>query len=163
MPETWARIGLTLALRKDAADTATWFGRGPGESYVDKKMSQRFGTWELPVEKLWTPYEFPQESGNRTDVRWVRFDKSENRGSGGAGLTARFGDREGCSFSASHYRCADIDEAKHPFELERMKREEVIVRFDWRHHGLGTGSCGPKTLDEYALKSGPFEFNLLLE
>jgi beta-galactosidase len=47
--------------------------------------------------------------------------------------------------------------------LEREKREEVIVRLDWRHHGLGTGSCGPKTMEEYALKSGPFEFSLLLE
>jgi beta-galactosidase len=163
MPETLARIGLTLALQKDVADAVTWFGRGPGESYVDKKMSQRFGTWGVPVEELWTPYEFPQESGNRTDVRWVRFHRSENRESAGGGLTARFGDQEGCNFSASHYRCADIDEAKHPFELERMRREEVIVRLDWRHHGLGTGSCGPKTLDEYTLKSGPFEFDVWLE
>ncbi len=163
MPETLARIGLTLALRKEVVDTATWFGRGPGESYVDKKMSQRFGTWQLPIAELWTPYEYPQESGNRTDVRWVRFHRAGNRENDGAGLTARFGDKEGCSFSASHYRCADIDMAKHPFELERMRREEVIVRLDWRHHGLGTGSCGPKTLDEYALKSGPFEFEIWLE
>jgi beta-galactosidase len=163
MPETWARIGLTLALRSEFADTVTWFGRGPGESYVDKKMSQRFGTWQLPIEKLWTPYEFPQESGNRTDVRRVRFHRAGNGKGDEAGLTARFGEQEGCSFTASHYRCDDIDAAKHPFELERMRREEVIVRLDWRHHGLGTGSCGPKTLEEYALKSQPFDFDLWLE
>jgi beta-galactosidase len=44
-----------------------------------------------------------------------------------------------------------------------MRREEVIVRLDWRHHGLGTGSCGSKTLEEYALKSQPFDFDLWLE
>jgi beta-galactosidase len=163
LPETMARIGLTLALHKEVADTATWFGRGPGESYVDKKMSQRFGTWQLPIEELWTSYEFPQESENRTDVRRVRFHLAGDKESDVAGLTARFGDQEGCSFSASHYRCDDIDAAKHPFELERMRREEVIVRLDWRHHGLGTGSCGPKTLDEYALKSRSFEFDVWLE
>jgi beta-galactosidase len=32
MPETWVRIGLTLALREEVADTVTWFGRGLGEA-----------------------------------------------------------------------------------------------------------------------------------
>lgn len=173
MPITLARIGLTLALRPEIVDTVSWFGRGPGESYVDKKMSQRFGNWQLPVGELWTAYEFPQESGNRTDVRWVRFhnrgrqSEVEGEEASGDGLemgfTVRFGDQEGCSFSASYYRCSDIDKARHPFELRRMRREEVIVRLDWRHHGLGTGSCGPKTVEKYALKSEPFEFDLWLE
>jgi beta-galactosidase len=98
-------------------------------------------------------------------MRWVRFGNAGSRGEGGqgGGLTARFGDQEGCSFSTSHYRCADIDAARHPFELERMKREEVIVRLDWRHHGLGTGSCGPKTLEEYTLRCEPFDFDVWLE
>jgi beta-galactosidase len=162
LPPTLARIGLTLALRPEVVDTVSWFGRGPGESYADRKMSQRFGKWKRKVGELWTRYEFPQEAGNRTDVRWVRFHKG-GPGAEETGLTARFGDQEGCSFSASHYRCADIDAARHPFELEKMRRDEVIVRLDWRHHGLGTGSCGPKTMDEYALKTGKFEFDVWLE
>ena len=57
-------------------------------------MSQRFGNWECPVGELWTGYEFPQEAGNRTDVRWVRFSNAGSQGKGGqgVGLTARFGD-----------------------------------------------------------------------
>jgi beta-galactosidase len=37
-PKTLARIGLTLALRPEVADTVSWFGRGPGPSYCDMKM-----------------------------------------------------------------------------------------------------------------------------
>ncbi|KFZ15053.1 hypothetical protein V501_02909 [Pseudogymnoascus sp. VKM F-4519 (FW-2642)] len=158
LPKTWARIGLTMALNSEV-NGVEWFGRGPGESYSDKKLSQRIGTWKSPVDALFTNYEYPQESGNRTDVRWVAFQD----GTGAPLLKASFGDKEGCSFSASHYTATDIDKATHPYLLEREKREEVIVRLDWRHHGLGTGSCGPKTMEEYALKSGPFEFSLLLE
>jgi beta-galactosidase len=161
VPRTFARIGLEFGLNK-ITDT-TWFGRGPGESYRDKKLSQAFGTYNLPVEKLWTPYEFPQESGNRTDVRWVSFSTSSSESSPSSSIKASFADQEGSSFQASHYATQDVEESKHPFELEKKKKEETLVRLDWAHHGLGTGSCGPATLKEYELLSEEFEYEVLLE
>lgn len=158
LPRTFARIGLTLSLGSDISE-AKWFGRGPGESYRDKKYSQLFGTHQLRIDDLFTNYEYPQESGNRTDVRWVTFIDSN----GAEALKANFGRQEECSFTASHYSTEDLDESKHPYELEKKKKDEVIVRLDWKHHGLGTGSCGPKTMEEFALKSEPFDFWVLLE
>ncbi|KAF4547577.1 Beta-galactosidase-like protein [Elsinoe fawcettii] len=152
-PSTLPRIGLSLSL-VEAFEQVEWFGRGPGPSYRDMKLSQHFGYHETSIADLWTPWEFPQESGNRTDVSVVDFKSS------GPSLKAIFASPS--SFSASHYREKDIDSATHPFELERHKTKEVNVRLDWQHHGLGTGSCGPKTLDEYALKFGPFEHELWL-
>lgn len=176
LPKTFARLGLTFSIPKSANFTqASWFGRGPGENYKDKKLSQRFGNWSKQIPDLWVPYEFPQESGNRTDVRWVEFQSGSTSSilesvaqkvigkEHNVGLKASFGDQEGCSFQASHYDVSDVDEAKHPYELEEKRKEEVIVRLDWDHHGLGTGSCGPKTLDKYALSSGDFEYEVLLE
>lgn len=154
LPSTFARIGLTLSLND--IESSTWFGRGPGESYRDKKLSQKMGTYTAPIDQLLTDYEFPQETGNRTDVRWVVF-------SGGRGaLKASFGALEDASFSALHYATRDIQEARHPYELHKKKREETVVRLDWAHHGLGTGSCGPATLKQYELSSGPFEYEVLL-
>ena len=155
-PSTYARIGLTLSLNN--IEEANWFGRGPGESYRDKKLSQRFGNYSAPIEDLITDYEFPQETGNRTDVRWVKFSNGD-----GDGLKAYFGDLEEASFSALHYSTKDLDECEHPYELYKRKRKETIVRLDWAHHGLGTGSCGPGTLLQYQLKSGRFEYEILLE
>jgi beta-galactosidase len=61
-------MGLPLSM-----DWVEWFGRGPGETYNDKKLSQHFGKWESSVQGLFVDYEFPQETGNRTDVRRVKF------------------------------------------------------------------------------------------
>lgn len=155
LPDTFARIGLTFALNNTSK--ATWWGRGPGESYRDKKFSQRIGKYSASIDELFTDYEFPQDTGNRTDVGWVEFSGT------GQTLKAYFGDLEGASFSALHYTTADLDECRHPYELYKRKKEETIVRLDWAHHGLGTGSCGPPTLPKYQLRSERFEYEILLE
>ncbi|PKS11322.1 hypothetical protein jhhlp_003084 [Lomentospora prolificans] len=168
LPYTFARFGLTFGL--EGVEQVRWFGRGPGESYSDKKMSQAFGTWQSTVDDLFVDYEFPQDGGNRTDVRWVEFlgkPSEEEAAADGPKkrlIRARFGDLEGASFSAMHYTTEDLDEARHPFELRERKRKDTIVRLDWAHHGLGTGSCGPATLSQYELKtSRTFEYELLLD
>jgi beta-galactosidase len=157
LPNSFARIGLTLSLNN--VSTAQWFGRGPGEGYWDKKRSQRFGTYTKPIDELFTDYEFPQETGNRTDIRWVEFAGKDKKES----LKANFGDLDGASFSALRYTMKDLDECEHPYELYKRKRDETVVRLDWAHHGLGTGSCGPVTLPAYELHCEPFEYEVLLE
>jgi beta-galactosidase len=47
--------------------------------------------------------------------------------------------------------------------MKKLKREEVVLRLDYKHHGLGSGSCGPQTLDEYALLTEKFESEILLQ
>ncbi|KAI1469289.1 glycoside hydrolase family 2 protein [Daldinia caldariorum] len=171
LPRTLPRIGITMQLpsewaggNKDAA-AVTWYGRGPGESYRDKKLSQRLGVYQVAqVSELWTDYEYPQEGGNRTDTRWVNFTHVS-----GESLAARFSDlndpdtkRKLFDFNASHYRVADVEAAKHPYELRKKKTENVVLRLDAAHHGLGSGSCGPSTRDEYLLLTEDFEFVVVL-
>ncbi|KAJ9151395.1 Glycosyl hydrolase family 2 [Pleurostoma richardsiae] len=158
LPGTLARFGLTAALA--GCGSARWFGRGPGESYRDKKESQLVGNWEAGVDELLVDYEFPQDGGNRTDVRWVEF-----LGGGDERLLrARFGDLEGASFQAMHYGDEDLEESTHPYELHKRKREDTVVHLDWVHHGLGTASCGPGTLPQYELRTDrEFEFEILLD
>lgn len=90
-------MGLPQSLNK-----VDWFGRGPEESYKDKKLSQLFGNWTSTVENLFTNYEFPQEGSNRTDVRWVKLDSGE------ASIKAKFGKQDGFSFTATHYTWKDL-------------------------------------------------------
>ncbi|KAK6435881.1 hypothetical protein LTR95_007936, partial [Oleoguttula sp. CCFEE 5521] len=166
LPQTLPRIGFTLGLPADFQEVS-WFGRGPGESYKDMKLSQRVGLYSVPsVSDLWTSPEFPQECSNRTDTRWLTMSSPS-----GATLTAQFfepskpGERHLFDFMTSHYDVHDIHEAKHPYELEKMRKDHFILRLDADHHGLGTGSCGPKTLDHYALKieeGKVFEYGMLL-
>ncbi|KAF5254821.1 hypothetical protein FANTH_441 [Fusarium anthophilum] len=73
VPKHIPRISLTMSLPK-GYNKATWFGRGPGESYRDKKEAARFGRWSASIEDLQTNYEWPQENGNRSGVRWVQIE-----------------------------------------------------------------------------------------
>ncbi|EUC32828.1 glycoside hydrolase family 2 protein [Bipolaris zeicola 26-R-13] len=163
LPRTLPRIGLVLELPKQF-QKVEWFGRGFGESYRDSKLSQPVGKYTASsIDELWVDYEVPQESANRTDTRYV----SITNGSG-AGLLAQFAgkaeaERKLFDFQASHYRMKDVAAAGHPHELRKSKREEVVLRLDAQHHGLGSGSCGPRTLDEYSLLCEPFEFEVLLQ
>src|SRR5205807_496949 len=69
-PPTLPRIGLQLGLVQSLAN-ATWFGRGPGESYPDTKKAARLGLFSGTIDDLHTPYIYPQENGNRSDCRWI--------------------------------------------------------------------------------------------
>lgn len=135
VPKTFPRVGLTLSLNPKF-ENVSWFGRGPGESYKDKKLSQLVGNFSLPVDKLMTDYEFPQENGNHTDTRWVKFLN------GNGSLKAVFEGTDGFDFAAGHYHTKDIEKAQHPFELKKYKVDEVVVRLDADHRGLGSQSCG---------------------
>ncbi|KAJ3755230.1 glycosyl hydrolases family 2, TIM barrel domain-containing protein [Lentinula raphanica] len=156
LPKNFARIGLTFRMPPEF-DTVRWFGRGPGESYRDKKLSQMFGTWEATIDQLFTNYEFPQENGNRTDVRWVSISSDEKQ------LKIIFPSGEGGNFCASHYTTEALESSRHPFELEEKRLKNVVFRMDFAHHGLGTGSCGPKTMEKYALKIEEFNYEVWLE
>ncbi|KAK4237238.1 glycoside hydrolase [Achaetomium macrosporum] len=164
LPRAWGRLGLVTAVA--GCERVHWFGRGPGESYRDKKLSQLVGMWDLPVDELITDYEFPQENGNRTDVRWVELlsredgiDHKRRRL-----LRASYGTFQGASFSVLPYSAHDLDEAQHPYELRERRREDRVVHLDWMHHGLGTGSCGPETLPQYTLDaSKEYDLEIVLE
>jgi beta-galactosidase/evolved beta-galactosidase subunit alpha len=146
------RVGLDLELAGDATDV-TWYGRGPGESYVDSRESALLGRYDRAVEDLHTPYVRPQENGNRTDTRWVRFSD----GRVGLEITTD----SPFDFSAHHYTTADLETTDHDGELPR--RDPVFVSVDHAHCGLGTGSCGPPTLDPYRLSpSDTYEFAVSL-
>lgn len=69
--------------------------------------------------------------------------------------------RPGFDFAVSKYTSYDLDQAQHPHELQGSKG--VNFRVDDDHHGLGSASCGPDTLEEHQLKMRVFDFTVRLE
>jgi len=149
---TLPRIGMQLSLPNEL-DNVAWFGRGPDESYVDSKQAGRFGLYRANVDELYTPYVFPQENGNRSEVRWVTFTNPH-----GMGLMV-IGQPE-TNFSIHRFTVDDFEKAKHTNELR--PRDYLTVNLDYKQNGLGTACCGPGPLDPYLLKTEAFAFNLLL-
>ena len=54
-----------------------WYGRGPWESYWDRKTSAMVGLYEGAIVNQYYPYVRPQENGNKTDVRWAKLSKKK--------------------------------------------------------------------------------------
>ncbi len=151
--DTLPRIGLLTALPGEL-DRVQWYGRGPGECYRDTKQAGRIGLHSAVVDDLHTPYVVPQENGNRTDVRWVALSDLH-----GAGLLA-VGDPL-LNFSVSRFSIEDLEKARHTCDL--TPRPEIFLSLDHAHMGIGSGSCGPKTLPEHELKTSGFRFTYRLQ
>ncbi len=77
------RIGLAYRM-PSAVDTVEWYGRGPHESYADRKTSAAIGLWRGRIADQNHDYMRPQETGNKTDVRWMEVSQA---GTGGLRIT----------------------------------------------------------------------------
>ena len=73
------RFGVVLPVEK-SLDQFTWYGRGPEENYSDRYTATFMGIWSGKVSEQFYPYIRPQESGNKTDVRWATLCDSEGSG-----------------------------------------------------------------------------------
>lgn len=142
------RLGLTLALPPDFTHL-TWYGRGPHESYPDRKAGAAVGRYRGTVAEQFVPYIMPQENGNKTDVRWLTIGNDA-----GVGLHVQADPL--MDASVGHYTAADLFAARHVHEL--TPRDAVILNLDHRQMGVGGASCGPGTLPDYLLPPGEYDF-----
>ena len=140
------RFGLRTSL-PDGFEDLTWYGPGPGETYVDRLLGSPVGVWEATVDGLFTDYSEPQENGNRTATRWAAL----TRGDGTGLLVAALGQTEAdrLDVSALHYSLEDLDRAKHTYELERSDTVHLLVG---RQMGVGgDNSWGAQPHAEFQL------------
>ncbi|HEY4701208.1 MAG TPA: beta-galactosidase small subunit, partial [Streptosporangiaceae bacterium] len=152
-PVPLPRLGLRMALPAEL-DQVEWFGLGPGEAYRDSRRAARVGRFRATVAELQTPYVFPQENGNRADVRWAQVTDDA-----GAGL--RVTADPVANISVHRWTAGDLDAARHPSEL--TPRDHLFINIDHAHNGLGTGSCGPGVLPAHRLVAGPATFSVTFE
>ncbi|MFL6332542.1 MAG: glycoside hydrolase family 2 TIM barrel-domain containing protein [Pyrinomonadaceae bacterium] len=149
------RVGMQ-ALIPGEFRNVEWYGRGPQETYWDRRTGAAVGIYRSNVDELWTPYVEPQENGNRTDVRWVTFTNAS-----GAGLRATGLDQP-IYFSAWPFRMSELERAKHSAEIEMSK--EITVNLDHLQMGVGgDDSWGAQPHKEYRLPAKPYVYKFRLE
>jgi beta-galactosidase len=148
------RVGLTLQL-PGALNRAIWYGRGPHESYWDRKTGARIGRYEAAVADLHFPYVMAQENGNRSDVRWLTLTDAS-----GAGL--RVTGQPTLNFTAHDYTAAALLAAKETEAIERNGK--ITLNLDWQQMGLGgDDSWSPRVHPEYLLNARSYSFAFRLK
>lgn len=138
------RLGVQLQL-PPGLEKLTWYGRGPHESYVDRKRGAAVGRWESTVDARYVPYIAPQENGNLSDVRWLALRRED-----GTGLLISAD--HPIEAKATHYGDTTLFTARHTVDL--VRDDVVHVSIDVRQRGLGGASCGPDTLAAYRVPTG---------
>ena len=70
------RIGMYMILPTEFKEVS-WYGKGPGETYWDRKTGQQTGIYSGKIENQFHRYLRPQETGNKTDVRWMKLESED--------------------------------------------------------------------------------------
>ena len=70
------RIGMYLTIPKSYSNVS-WYGKGPKESYWDRKTGQKTGVYSSKIKEQFHVYSRPQETGNKTDVRWMKVSSND--------------------------------------------------------------------------------------
>jgi beta-galactosidase len=160
-PEHVPRIGLNVYGNK-GLEHVNWFGLGPGESYPDKKLSQRVGIWGVEsVSDLHTHYDVPQENGNRMEARWLTLRDAKSPSIGLKATRLGTGEQSHFSFVVSRHRDDTIQKAKHPHNL--FEEDATLFRLDAKVAGVGTAACGPGVREDLLVKTEEVSFNFLIE
>lgn len=147
------RFGMQMSIPGEF-NNLTWYGRGPHESYWDRKTSAAVGLFSGKVADLIHPYIRPQECANRTDVRWLTLTDQNGMG------WLVVGDPL-LSASAWPFTQADLERAEHTFEL--IFQNEITVNLDFKQMGLGgDNSWGARPHDQYTLPAASFSYGFRL-
>jgi hypothetical protein len=134
-------------------DRFAWHGRGPHESYIDRKESARVGVYEGSVDDQFVPYIFPQENGLKSDARWATLADARGMGLCVVGMPL-------INVAVLRYTAEDLAQARHLHDLTRL--DDTVLTLDYRHNGLGSNSCGPAPLARYLLQPEPMTFRVRL-
>jgi beta-galactosidase/beta-glucuronidase len=149
------RLGLQMRLPGNF-DRFSWYGRGPHENYSDRKESALVGVYSGTVAEQYVPYIFPQEYGNKTDIRWAAV--TDRRG---VGLMAAVPPGKALlNVSVQQFTTQQLTRATHTFELKPSG--ETIFNLDHLQAGLGSNSCGPGPLAQYQIEPREYAFAVRL-
>ncbi len=151
------RFGLLMSLPGDFSQVE-WFGRGPHESYWDRKTSAAIGHYSGSVWDQTFPYVRPQETGNKTDVRWMALSN------GTIGLMAV--GRPTFDGSVHQYPYTDLDHVEHGQKhgkLDIQPKDQVDWLIDYKQLGVGgDNSWGARPHDQYTLFPKPYSYSFKL-
>lgn len=153
------RFGMRVELNKEMTHIQ-YYGRGPVENYSDRNNVSFIGKYKQTVDEQFYSYIRPQETGNKTDIRWWN---QTDRGGNGIQLvgSAPF------SASALHYTLESLDDGweKDQRHSELIPQTDYVnMCIDKAQSGLGcVNSWGTLPLEKYQLPYQDYTFTFVIK
>lgn len=126
------RIGYAMQLPSEY-NKYTYYGRGPGNNFRDRKAGSHIGIYRSTVEEQIVAFPKPQSMSGREDVRWAELTDSE-----GFGIRIE-GD---CALSVSVLPWSEMELLQAPHMHDLPESTGTHVHVDALTLGLGGASCG---------------------
>ena len=156
------RYGMQLQMPKEY-NMVEYYGRGPIETYSDRKDSEFLGVYKNEVAKEYYEYVRPQESGNHVDVRWFRVINGNGKG-------FEFYSNAPMEASALPYTNDQIDDGMHKDKAwghhsgDLIPAGKTTVHIQQKQLGLGcVNSWGAWPRDEYRLPYKDYDFTFAIK
>uniref|UniRef100_UPI0015F7276A glycoside hydrolase family 2 TIM barrel-domain containing protein n=1 Tax=Niallia taxi TaxID=2499688 RepID=UPI0015F7276A len=134
-----------------------WYAFGPEENYSDRAMGAKLSRFDQKVSDNLAGYVMPQESGNRTGVRYVSVTNEQ-----GHGINISYVNKPlECNFSP--YTAFELENAQHVYELPNI--HYTVATIAGRQMGVGgDDSWGAPVHKEHLLNaSEDIEFEFVIE
>ncbi|MDF1572631.1 MAG: glycoside hydrolase family 2 TIM barrel-domain containing protein [Bacteroidales bacterium] len=151
MPDMLPRAGWQWDLPKEAGKLR-WYGRGPFETYPDRKKGAKFGIHHSDADREYVPYIIPQDYGNHTDTRWL-----EVSGLPGPGI--RFSSPAPFNFSVQKYSTDQLSRAMYTWQLKESSFQTLNIDFEVS----GVGGTAVRQLEKYRVQPREAVYRLRIE
>lgn len=152
------RVGMNLVLNGQYKHMQ-WFGRGPHENYQDRNTGAAIGRYSAHVDAQYHDYSRPQETGNKTDVRWMTLMNEKGRG-------LQIKGKPLLSISALPLLQSDLEHDRKAVRLhgkELQPKPLVSVNIDWKQMGVGgDNSWGALPLKQYLIPAAVYRYEFRL-
>jgi beta-galactosidase len=152
MPLWLPKVGLQWSMNK-AFNKLTWYGRGPFETYPDRKTGAKIGVYNNTVEGFAEKYLIPQDYGSRTDNRWIKLEDND-------GVGVQISGSDLFNFSAQQYSTENMTRARYNYQLQPLLNSYTL-NVDYATSGVGCTAIS--VLDKYRVYPNVYHFTTTLK
>lgn len=147
-PSQLGEFGMWMQVPEEF-ENVSWYGRGPSETYWNRKDGSPIGVYHGTVTEQFVPYLRLQENGNKTDVRWIALRNNE-----GEGLMASMTYGEGYSGQpleavALHYTPASLSTHRsgNRYAWQADAIDDIALRVLNHQKGVGNRTWSDEPID----------------
>lgn len=151
------RLGMMMQVNNNLKGIQ-WYGRGPHENYADRKTSAFIGLYQGSVWEQFHSYVRPQETGYKTDIRWMSLTSGDDKGLMIKGMPTFSGSALPFDYKVLYHQ-SGIN--KHGGSINEGDVYSVFIDYGQKGVG-GDNSWGARVHPEYCIPADKYNYSFVI-